>query len=506
MKKITILIGLMIYSLGFAQTPEGTWKLSTTSPPLGVGPNQGDTSWWSGGADRACLVDDEYVFNADGSFQNVLQTETWLEPWQGKNPEGCGAPVAPHNGTITTATWVYSPTNGTITINGLGAYLGLAKVINGAEIASAAAASSTIVYKVTELTETSMIIDIAVAAPGWWRFKFTKKLVGQPVIGAFSVPTATEGDIPFDLVDPTSTSPGSFSYTSSNTAVATISGKTVFIVGPGTSTITANQAASGSFIAGSVNTEFFVHETPPSSAAPTPPERNPSDVISIYSGKYTNLSGTDMCNNSCWGQSTRSDGVDPGNGDEMKRMVKFNYQGLVPAAPINVTSGYKLHIDIYKTDITSINIGLINPGPVEKAVTLTPTVVGWNSFDIDVNATNFPDLNLANIIQMKLDSTPGNTTTYWDNLYFYKGTALGVSSFEKSNVKMYPNPVKNSLTIDANSAINRVSVYNILGQEVMKASPKSNSVTLQTNELQKGVYMITTEIDGKISTSKVVKE
>jgi hypothetical protein len=29
---------------------------------------------------------------------------------------------------------------------------------------------------------------------------------------------------------------------------------------------------------------------------------------------------------------------------------------------------------------------------------------------------------------------------------------------------------------------------------------------LQTNELQKGVYMVTTEIDGKVSTSKVVKE
>ena len=71
---------------------------------------------------------------------------------------------------------------------------------------------------------------------------------------------------------------------------------------------------------------------------------------------------------------------------------------------------------------------------------------------------------------------------------------------------MYPNPVKNTLTIEANGSIDRVSVYNVLGQEVLKASPKSNSATLQTNELQKGVYMVTTEIEGKLSTSKVVKE
>jgi hypothetical protein len=62
------------------------------------------------------------------------------------------------------------------------------------------------------------------------------------------------------------------------------------------------------------------------------------------------------------------------------------------------------------------------------------------------------------------------------------------------------------LTIEANSEIQRVAVYNILDQEVLKASPKSSSITLQTNELQKGVYMVTTEINGKLSTSKVVKE
>jgi len=66
--------------------------------------------------------------------------------------------------------------------------------------------------------------------------------------------------------------------------------------------------------------------------------------------------------------------------------------------------------------------------------------------------------------------------------------------------------VKNTLTIEANSEIQRVSVYNVLGQEVMKASPKSNRAELQTSELQKGVYMVATEIDGNLSTSKIVKE
>jgi hypothetical protein len=85
-------------------------------------------------------------------------------------------------------------------------------------------------------------------------------------------------------------------------------------------------------------------------------------------------------------------------------------------------------------------------------------------------------------------------------------STLSTAKFETSSVKMYPNPVRNTLTIDANSSIQNVSVYNILGQEVMRVSPKSNSVTLQTSDLQKGAYMVRTEVDGKVSTNKVIKE
>ncbi|HWR93782.1 MAG TPA: T9SS type A sorting domain-containing protein, partial [Flavobacterium sp.] len=124
----------------------------------------------------------------------------------------------------------------------------------------------------------------------------------------------------------------------------------------------------------------------------------------------------------------------------------------------------------------------------------------WLQIDVPVNLATFTGFKEFGI------TSNLNNKVWYDNLYAYKGTALGTNKFETSKVKMYPNPVKNTLTIEANSEIQRVSVYNILGQEVMKASPKSNTATLQTNELQKGVYMVTTEIDGKLSTSKVVKE
>ena len=148
----------------------GDWKLAPVAGALGVGPALGDTSWWASNADdvttRACLFDDVFSFNADGSFANTMGDSTWLETWQGVEAEGCGAPVAPHDGS-NAATYSYDAAAGTLTVVGQGAHVGLAKVVNGGE--SGVAENDTITYTVTELTADSMTLDIWIGH-GSWRF------------------------------------------------------------------------------------------------------------------------------------------------------------------------------------------------------------------------------------------------------------------------------------------------------------------------------------------------
>ena len=80
-----------------------------------------------------------------------------------------------------------------------------------------------------------------------------------PTIGALTAPAKNFGDAAFNLTAPTSNSNGAFTYTSSNTAVATVtSGGTVTIVGVGSTTITATQAASTNYSGGSVTASLVV--------------------------------------------------------------------------------------------------------------------------------------------------------------------------------------------------------------------------------------------------------
>ena len=87
--------------------------------------------------------------------------------------------------------------------------------------------------------------------------------MATPVITNFSAITKTFGDASFSIVAPTTDSDGTFTYTSSNTAVATVSGTTITIIGAGTSTITATQSLTTNYVSGTITATLTVNKATP---------------------------------------------------------------------------------------------------------------------------------------------------------------------------------------------------------------------------------------------------
>lgn len=153
---------------------DGTWTLEPVAGALGVGPGQGDVSWWASGdgdvTGRACLFDDTYTFDG-GTFTMGMGTESWLEPWQGQDPEGCGALVAPHDGT---GSYTYTLDGTNLTLSGQGAHFGLAKVANGVELAAPADAPDNVTYIISDFsvdgTTKRMTVQIFAGGETWWQF------------------------------------------------------------------------------------------------------------------------------------------------------------------------------------------------------------------------------------------------------------------------------------------------------------------------------------------------
>lgn len=470
MKKITTLVFLFTITFLNAQTFTGTWKVSPQAGAIGVGPNQGDISWWSNSlADvtaRACFFDDEYIFNTDGTFQNVLGAQTWLENWQTGAGDFCGTPVAPHNGTVA-STWTADLVNQTITINGTGAYLGIPKAYNLGELTSPSGAPASITYNVTSLTATLATLDIQING-GWWRFIMEKQGV---------VTTCNNGIQDGD--------------------------------------------ETGVDCGGSCPACISV----PMVAAPTPPARPVADVISVYSDAYSNLTVAEWGPN--WGPASSRINDFPIQSNPTKVMDAASGQVFagIDFAPslFDATSFTNFHLDYWIADplpvgqVLSIKLSNHLGGAGEtSAIQFTPSTVlsnQWVSLDIplaDFVAASAPaDLSRNAIAQIVITAARADNNVpvkiYMDNIYFHKNT-LSNASFELMNVKMYPNPSKTNVTIEAKNTINNVSLFNVLGQEVYKNNPNSSSTTIEVSNLQNGIYIVKATIDGKQSISKLIKE
>jgi hypothetical protein len=78
-------------------------------------------------------------------------------------------------------------------------------------------------------------------------------------ISNFNAITRTYFDGSYVITAPSTNSNGAITYTSSNTSVATISGTTVTFISGGTSTITATQAATATYCAGSISALLTVN-------------------------------------------------------------------------------------------------------------------------------------------------------------------------------------------------------------------------------------------------------
>ncbi|TXD81970.1 hypothetical protein ESY86_16055 [Subsaximicrobium wynnwilliamsii] len=167
---------------------EGTWKMAPEAGALGVGPSIGDVSFFSCDAvcvdSRACYYDDNYIFGADGTFTNDLGAESWIEGWQGGG-DSCGTPVAPHDGS-NPASYTYDEAAGTVTVNGVGAYIGLAKANNQGELPNVAVPSS-ITYNVSFIDANTINVNVDIGGGVYWQYRLIREGATNPLAGTWQM-------------------------------------------------------------------------------------------------------------------------------------------------------------------------------------------------------------------------------------------------------------------------------------------------------------------------------
>ena len=83
--------------------------------------------------------------------------------------------------------------------------------------------------------------------------------------------------------------------------------------------------------------------------------------------------------------------------------------------------------------------------------------------------------------------------------------ALSVDTNELQNLTFYPNPTQDQLNLKAESQIESVTVYNLLGQEIINLKPNSMQTQIDMNTLERGVYLMNVTLNGAEITHRIIK-
>jgi hypothetical protein len=138
----------------------------------------------------------------------------------------------------------------------------------------------------------------------------------------------------------------------------------------------------------------------------------------------------------------------------------------------------------------------------------------WNSTNAPTAAGDaMPELDLSSYasssVQFKIFAQSGTETV--DNDFFIDdfsitSTSLGLEDVNTtSNFTYFPNPVNNVLSIKAQASIDSITVYNMLGQTVVRSTPNANNSAIDMSELQTGAYFVQVSINNSIETVRVIK-
>lgn len=83
---------------------------------------------------------------------------------------------------------------------------------------------------------------------------------------------------------------------------------------------------------------------------------------------------------------------------------------------------------------------------------------------------------------------------------------LGTVDFDKKTLVIYPNPVKDILNVSFTQNVSDVTVYNLLGQQVLFLNMNANKGQVDMSSLTSGTYLLKVNTESGLQTMKIIKE
>lgn len=321
----------------------------------------------------------------------------------------------------------------------------------------------------------------------------------EQAITFWTLPSKTFGEAPFELTA-TSTSGLPVSFSSDNTAVATMSGNVLTIRGTGTATISAIQAGNGEYYAAPTITQQFTVGKGAQTitfgpiaaktfgGAPFNPSAtatsglavsfsSTSDKITISSGAVTMVKAGRATIKAEQGGNTNYFAATP-----VEQSFCIN-----PSKPVVTT-------------VTNVGtISLTSSSPVGNQWFLEGTAINGAT-----SASYTPVQNGRYTVQSTIDDCSSEPSA------FVEITITGLDEFTNNKISVYPNPVRDEVYLEIsgiNSGEATIALMDVTGRVIENRIVRGNTTTrFETGSLSRGMFFFRVNADNHLTTHKFIRE
>lgn len=127
----------------------------------------------------------------------------------------------------------------------------------------------------------------------------------------------------------------------------------------------------------------------------------------------------------------------------------------------------------------------------------------WQTLIMDVSSLDSygTDGNYELRYQFRIGNTALSGDIFIDEISFGTPATLSIkdNSLITKSIQLHPNPVENELRVKAKTKIQKIEIFNILGEKVLS---KENTNALNTEVLSNGVYIAKITLNENLITTK----
>ncbi|MEZ4721478.1 MAG: M43 family zinc metalloprotease [Flavobacteriales bacterium] len=145
----------------------------------------------------------------------------------------------------------------------------------------------------------------------------------------------------------------------------------------------------------------------------------------------------------------------------------------------------------------------------QDMITGTTTYISQNPHDVDTEFLT-DSLEFSTTYYWRVRYVQSGNTSDWSETWNFTISETGVGIEEsaqviKNEIRMFPNPATDMVTITSTNRISEVTIYDFTGRLMTQQRPTNSSLALSTQDLASGVYIVsvTTE-NGQRETKQLI--